>query len=1395
MPEVVDPAPLPPIGGSAWSNLKNRIGGKLKRSNSRSDSYSQDSYLDDPGMYGAGRPAYSTSNRDNPSRSDLHSRSQYASPDRDMPSRIHYPPPERDMPSRSQYAPERDIPSRSQYAPERDIPSRSQYAPERDIPSRSQYASERDIPSRSQHTHDRSPTSDRYVPPPPPLVPMNGMNSMTGMTSMAGVGSMSGMGSLGGMTGLTTLVPGPGSGPGAGPGAGPGMGPGVGPGAGPVAGPSSLHIPQATHEMKASRKSSRRAKSNIPPPQPTFSSAPPTAPEAPIHPVPHNNALASPWHHKSGATFPESWIPEADDEGHIFLPPAHEIQPSPRAVDNELGERFLHPIVPNAPVPKTPKHRAGSQPTAPYTPMVFPDDYSEDYSDDMDIPIADRPDFDPMVVRTPAHYGRPLSVIPELSPENQAPPIPEAPLPSGRYSTRSKYSQPTYRQESDDRSATISVESGAGDASVHRSIRRRPSSITPTSPAPPVVQQHVPDDPRTPPPPIVPNAIIPVGPISPEPVPPVPRKTKADRQRAREAERAREEAWEMEERERVRQERAQELSERERQQQELDRRIQEQRARAAHDIERQQERERKEREREERHRERERRDGERARKEKEREQKEQEKERRHRERDLRNRTERRRGYNPTTTAPIVAPNPVVSPSPGPETSPHEPTSRIPLSEDRQITFPMPHVVPPPEQIVGPPTMIVEPPSMIVGGPSRIVEGPSRIVEGPSRIVGGPTTRIGEGPSQIGERPLTSIGEGLSQVVEGPSYVARPSEKIVIPRIVPPPSIPDDHYTPYSPISISGPASASTDPRRRSYGYAPATSATPVTPRTQPAPMKMPSPEPWHDPDNPRRRANADEAAINAYVRAVEQARKLQAGEDDDEEDEEVQRQMKAKFGDLSGNHSDEDENNEDNSEDMTSEDSESGTELSESTVSGSQQHDSTNGDSYHPGYPSNYTPGYPSNYPSSYHSNYPSNYPSTQHSNHDHDHDDRSVGPSIVLQSPSNDSNGSSAVTHTSNAQMLHPEYRHNPRQADHSYDDPAEFESLENEPLDLSDVPPVPGLDPYSGSMASPGSRYYGLPSDYVDAPRMPRHSSASVNRPPPLATDSGYNSQWAPIRPPSAGLQPPGLPDFANFEGDFDRGKQRQDYRPPRSNPSRSSGRDSASSVGRPNIPTVPPSVVITPANTSQPSTQRTGTAELAPERTPGSGYPSAPGFATRIGAGLTGMMFSRPGFMRSPSAQQTTVPPPVVAPMTDPAPPPGAPPISGPLPSRSPIPPSQGGSRAPSGMGTRPEINRVRNTLGPTLQVPMAGMGSPNRPNVVANRNKNKTMAQVEAFRALQVEQDLERQRQWDAGHGDAEMSRPSSPQESVRSKKSRAVTVVSMSDEDDWTTGRSMKGRPL
>lgn len=401
LPEVMDPAPLPPAqSSSGW--WKNKLG-KIKRSNSRTESFSADSYLDEPSYL---QPSYQ-------------------------------PPPPRSTYTTGEYR----IPSRTAY--------RDEYEPE---PERS--------PSPSP-----SPEHEEYRAPPPPAVPTTGMAGIGSMSGIGPMGSMAGMGSMsrmGSMTGLTTIVPGPGAGPGA--------GPGVGPGAGPSAGPSTLVQPPQgpPPESKSSRKH-RRPKVNVPPPQPVF---PPPETESPIHPIPYNNGLASPWHHKPTPILPEGWIPDATGpDGRITLPPAHEIHPSPLLVNTDLEfGRSQHPVVPNAPfsaAPKTPKHRAGSQPTTPYTPLSF----------SPDVPVALDPPFDPLVPRTPAHYGRPLSVIPEASqsgsPERQ-PIVAEAPLPRSRHSgsSRPKYSQAHTRQDSDDRSASISVESFGGTGDVVSEARK-----------------------------------------------------------------------------------------------------------------------------------------------------------------------------------------------------------------------------------------------------------------------------------------------------------------------------------------------------------------------------------------------------------------------------------------------------------------------------------------------------------------------------------------------------------------------------------------------------------------------------------------------------------------------------------------------------------------------------------------------------------------------------------------------------------------------------------------------------------------------------------------------------------------------------------------------------------
>ncbi|KAG8760780.1 hypothetical protein FRC11_014948 [Ceratobasidium sp. 423] len=657
------------------------------------------------------------------------------------------------------------------------------------------------------------------------------------------------------------------------------------------------------------RKSTRASKSNIPLPEPVF--PPPPAPAAsgvPIHPIPYSNGLASPWHYKPVPILPEGWIPDADDEGHIDLPPAHEIHPSPLLVNSDLGGlgRSAH-----LPVPSAPPHDEDEDDESLDIPIVgdpgfdpmavrTPTHYGRPLSIIPDIPIVGDPGFDPMAVRTPAHYGRPLSIIPELSPEYQPPPIPDDPLPSASQFTRSRHSQAPYRQERDNRD------------------------------------------------------------------------------------------------------------------------------RAEHQV-------------------------------------------------------------------------------------------------------------------------------------------------------------------------------------------KYTEKIA-PPVIPSLPISDGHFTPYS--AMSGLGSAGTEPRRRPYNYAP---AIPVTPHGQPIP------EPWHDPDNPRRHADADEAAISAYRRAIERARKLQSGKDDDEaDDESVQRSIKAMFGDQSRRYT--------NSEEEEQEEEEQEEERE-----------------------------------TQYHGRYsmPSSVEHAQHQPHS------PLGGALAL--------------------------------------------ILEEES--------TPGESVQDGSIPSTG---HGTRTRNARSHSPFGEALAQI-----FEGESTWGESVQGGSTPSTDL---GTRTRRTRTGGS---RHTEETRPPVTESIRT--RDSIS-----------PPVISTPSKTSQSSMQRTTITDLAPpsvsEKTPSSSQQPAPGFATRLGAGFSGLGFSRPNFLRSSSGQLR---PNVVA---------------------SKPPPQQ-----PKGFPLTQPSSRF------------------------TDRNKNKTLAQVEAFQALRDEQDLERQRQWDVGHGysgdNADKSRPSSPQGSVRSRKSRAVTVVSTSSEDDWTTGRSLRGRRL
>ncbi|CAE6421089.1 unnamed protein product [Rhizoctonia solani] len=298
-----------------------------------------------------------------------------------------------------------------------------------------------------------------------------------------------------------------------------------------------------------------------------------------------------------------------------------------------------------------------------------------------DIPSMHEPSFDPLAIRTPPHYGRPLSIISEASPEY----FPDVPFLDARHSTQGIYPQTPYREEQSD-NAAISVESEADVNQARRSIRRPTYLRKPTPVLAPVVQQHVQDDP-----PIIPSSVLPVSPES-ELVPSLLKKTKTDHQRENDMEQARDQAWEREQMECIR-----EVQEHER----WHREAQERRARKAYETERQQDQEGKEREREEMRRKRERRNGERERVEQ------------GNNRDG-SRTERRQTDDSRPVATVDGPS---------------------------------RIVEGPSGIGGS--------SSIEDSPTRIVEGPTRIGAGPIYIRE-ESARIGEGPKDVAKPSRSTV---------------------------------------------------------------------------------------------------------------------------------------------------------------------------------------------------------------------------------------------------------------------------------------------------------------------------------------------------------------------------------------------------------------------------------------------------------------------------------------------------------------------------------------------------------------------------------------------------------------------------------------------------------------
>ncbi|KAG8710610.1 hypothetical protein FRC08_016938 [Ceratobasidium sp. 394] len=426
-------------------------------------------------------------------------------------------------------------------------------------------------------------------------------------------------------------------------------------------------------------------------------------------------------------------------------------------------------------------------------------------------------------------------------------------------------------------------------------------------------------------------------------------------------------------------------------------------------------------------------------------------------------------------------------------------------------------------------------------------------------------------------------------------------------------------------------------------------------------MAMPTPEPWRDPDHPRRHGNPDDAAMMAHVRALEEARKLAEGEVDEEDEESMQRYVMSKFGDQSGQ-------NHDDTESENTEETEFTSESSSTTFE--RDH---------------YVPSQPD--------------PDLYYPNRDRDNQSRGTSvPAITVNSPSNDSNGSSAVTRTTNR----------------DYD-----ESLGNEPIDSDEIPGT--FPPPPPSIPSPAPDHVdGIPAPYIGAPRTPEYTPNQHNRPPSPAPEVLESSpRWHPYR----GLQPSGLPDSTNFDDEIDSLK----YGPsPNRNSSRNSSRGSSNGFTRPNAQPsyqppsfhapspqpAPPVISATTPSTPRPNSQGNSpvlTPPAAPNRSPSAHALPMPsmtprGFGASLGAGLSaGFGFAKNSLLRGGAST-----PPTPAPSPAPLPAsillPVFPPVAAPVQTRTLPPAIPSPPPAPRGVNIRP--------LPPVLPLPSLKASSQSR-----------------------------------------------------------------------------------
>ncbi|QRW03216.1 hypothetical protein RhiLY_02215 [Ceratobasidium sp. AG-Ba] len=565
-----------------------------------------------------------------------------------------------------------------------------------------------------------------------------------------------------------------------------------------------------------------------------------------------------------------------------------------------------------------------------------------------------------------------------------------------------------------------------------------------------------------------------------------------------------------------------------------------------------------------------------------------------------------------------------------------------------------------------------------------------------------------------------VGNGPSGTTDGQSYNTVDSAAINLN----PPSILKNHY----PSSFSQNAATN---GQSGYGprYIGATASTTIA---QP-PMKMPSPEPWRNPEQPPpRRGNPDDAAMMAHVRALEEARKLQEGDIDDSDEESIQRYVTSKFGNQSSQVY---------GDDSDSASSEITLTKSSSSTTSSENSTEPEREVLSPFYPFQSQKG-------------------LYHPNRDRNNYSRETSDPIANKNPSPNSSSRSLGPPNFSYHPTPPwskpsKYDHNNCHGYDEYD-----ESLENEPINFDEIPDTLLPPP---SISSPAPELVDeLPAPYVGAPRTPNYEPQYYSRPPPLGTaapDSGL--RWYPSRSPGAELQPSGLPGLTGSDAEHDNPKHKPTNAAHTRNRSRSPGHGYASVSNKAS------------STDSGPASVPTMTSRMGPGVTVGSlsgvTVPAAPAPAPIL-APIASNPLSVPLFLAARS--------------------------STPRPSSRAGGPSLASSRlagtlstcndphhvpnvSPRGSPSRPEVVASKPPRSPKNSQPT------NLNPLFKSRYQNKTAATVQAFQAIR-ENDA-RVREW-LGNGSVRDSVPHPSQQVSPARKTSSLYAVheDSSDEDDWAS---------